>query len=204
MGAIQGWGQSGSLEDEAEEYWRRALESERQAQALELQELKDEVARQKMQWRAEASDWSERFSRDVAALARNSEDLNEQKKLLHEAIRDEIEALKRSQDVLKATTADYMRRMSEEADQELKKLEKSSKEREFSVYLSPGDRDIPQGVQETSEPLQNGVVIMRTVREGDVVKRYRKVVMKTRTYYFCGDQSITKTRWDLETNLSND
>ena len=45
---------------------------------------------------------------------------------------------------------------------------------------------------------------MRTVRSGDVVKRYRKVVMKTGTYYFCGDRSITEIRWDLETNLSYD
>ena len=24
------------------------------------------------------------------------------------------------------------------------------------------------------------------------------------TYYFCGDRSITQTRWDLETNLAYD
>ena len=80
----------------------------------------------------------------------------------------------------------------------------ASKERRLPVSLSPEDRDIPQGVQETSYDIQNGLVIMRTVRSGDVVKRYRKVVMKTGTYYFCGDRSITEIRWDLETNLSYD
>ena len=59
-----------------------------------------------------------------------------------------------------------------------------SKERGVPVPLSPADRDIPQGVQETSYDIQNGLVIMRTVREGDVVKRYRKVVMKTRDVLF--------------------
>ncbi|MEC8362136.1 MAG: hypothetical protein VX002_07510, partial [Bacteroidota bacterium] len=80
----------------------------------------------------------------------------------------------------------------------------ASKERRLPLSPSPEDRDIPQGVQETSYDIQNGLVIMRTVRSGDVVKRYRKVVMKTGTYYFCGDRSITEIRWDLETNLSYD
>ena len=83
-------------------------------------------------------------------------------------------------------------------------LQKASKQRGVPVFLPPADRDIPQGVHETSYDIQNGLVIMRTVREGDVVKIYRKVVMKTGTYYFFGDQSITPTLWDLETNLSND
>ena len=80
----------------------------------------------------------------------------------------------------------------------------ASKDYGSEMTLSPEDRDIPQGVQETSYDIQNGLVIMRTVRSGDVVKRYRKVVMKTGTYYFCGDRSITKTRWDLETNFAYD
>ena len=132
------------------------------------------------------------------------DDLDEQKNQLRETKRDEIDALKRSQAALKQTTAERSKRLSEEAYLETMELQKASKQRGVPVFLSPADRDIPQGVHETSYDIQNGLVIMRTVREGDVVKIYRKVVMKTGTYYFFGDQSITPTLWDLETNLSND
>ena len=195
---------SSSAEDEAEEYYRRALESERQARVVELQEVKEEVARQKAQWRAEGNDKAHQSFRQSVALASNTDDLDEQKNQLRETKRDEIDALKRSQAALKQTTGERSKRLSEEAYLETMELQKASKQRGVPVFLSPADRDIPQGVHETSYDIQNGLVIMRTVREGDVVKIYRKVVMKTGTYYFFGDQSITPTLWDLETNLSND
>ena len=116
----------------------------------------------------------------------------------------EIEALKASNDALQAGSAARLKNQGQEAMLDADIMVEASKERGLPVSLSPADRDIPQGVQETSYDIQNGLVIMRTVRSGDVVKRYRKVVMKTGTYYFCGDRSITETRWDLETNLSYD
>ena len=116
----------------------------------------------------------------------------------------EIEALKASNEALQAGSAARLKNQGQEAMLDADILVEASKERGMPMSLSPEDRDIPQGVQETSYDIQNGLVIMRTVRSGDVVKRYRKVVMKTGTYYFCGDRSITETRWDLETNLSYD
>ena len=116
----------------------------------------------------------------------------------------EIEALKASNDALQAGSAARLKNQGQEAMLDADIMVEASKERGLPVSLSPADRDIPQGVQETSYDIQNGLVIMRTVRSGDVVKRYRKVVMKTGTYYFCGDRSITEIRWDLETNLSYD
>jgi len=116
----------------------------------------------------------------------------------------EIEALKASNEALQAGSAARLKNQGQEAMLDADILVEASKERGLPVSLSPEDRDIPQGVQETSYDIQNGLVIMRTVRSGDVVKRYRKVVMKTGTYYFCGDRSITEIRWDLETNLSYD
>ena len=116
----------------------------------------------------------------------------------------EIEALKASNEALQAGSAARLKNQGQEAMLDADIMVEASKERGLPVSLSPEDRDIPQGVQETSYDIQNGLVIMRTVRSGDVVKRYRKVVMKTGTYYFCGDRSITEIRWDLETNLSYD
>ena len=116
----------------------------------------------------------------------------------------EIEALKASNEALQAGSAARLKNQGQEAMLDAEIIVEASKDRGLPVSLSPEDRDIPQGVQETSYDIQNGLVIMRTVRLGDVVKRYRKVVMKTGTYYFCGDRSITEIRWDLETNLSYD
>ena len=116
----------------------------------------------------------------------------------------EIEALKASNEALQAGSAARLKNQGQEAMLDADIMVEASKERRLPLSLSPEDRDIPQGVQETSYDIQNGLVIMRTVRSGHVVKRYRKVVMKTGTYYFCGDRSITEILWDLETNLSYD
>ena len=116
----------------------------------------------------------------------------------------EIEALKAANEALQAGSAARLKNQGQEAMLDADIMVEASKERRLPESLSPEDRDIPQGVQETSYDIQNGLVIMRTVRSGDVVKRYRKVVMKTGTYYFCGDRSITEIRWDVETNLSYD
>ena len=116
----------------------------------------------------------------------------------------EIEANKQADDLMKARSSARMKNASADALLDADMKVASSNTRGVPRLLSPEDRDIPQGVHETSYDIQNGLVIMRTVREGDVVRRYRKVVMKTGTYYFCGDRSITQTRWDLETNLAYD
>ena len=230
---------SSNAEDEAEAYYRQALESERQAMAAEVQDVKDDVAMQQERWNAEAGDRARDARRQALSLDNGSKgeqayaSSRQKAEALHQAAssvrgttgRDvqgayegreaehrqmraarlaEIEALKQADEALKSTSAARLKNESQGALLDLDMSVEVSKERGVPVSLSPADRDIPQGVQETSYDIQNGLVIMRTVREGDVVKRYRKVVMKTGTYYFCGDRSITQTRWDLETNLSYD
>lgn len=70
--------------------------------------------------------------------------------------------------------------------------------------ISESDMDLPQGFYESSYKIQNGIVIERTIRNGDHVVHYRKVVMKTGTYYFKQRQSITSTVWHRETTLVYD
>jgi chemotaxis protein histidine kinase CheA len=257
---------SGKAEDEAEAYYRQALESERQAMAAEVQDTKDEVAMQQERWNAEASDRARDERRQVLSLEdgtgsasrpsgqerdrmvgdveeaqrareqraqqvyelrrREAESLHEvasgtrgttgrqvgneyqgreeEHRRARAAQLEEIEAMKRSDELMKTRSAARLKNGAQGALLDLDMTVEASKERGVPALLSPEDRDIPQGVQETSYDIQNGLVIMRTVRAGDVVQRYRKVVMKTGTYYFCGDKSITKTRWELETNLSYD
>ena len=71
-------------------------------------------------------------------------------------------------------------------------------------YLSDLDVDLPQGLYESSYKIQNGIVIERTLRSGDKIIHYRKVMMKTGTYYFREGVSITSAIWRLETTYVHD
>jgi len=71
-------------------------------------------------------------------------------------------------------------------------------------YLTDSDVNLPQGLYESSYKIQNGIVIERTLRTGDKVIHYRKVMMKTGTYYFREGVSITSAIWRLETMVVHD
>jgi hypothetical protein len=74
------------------------------------------------------------------------------------------------------------------------------REKEASEYpVIPGTEDLPQGVTETSYELPNKTVIERTVKIGNKVDRYKKVVSKFAIYYFKNDKPITENTWITET-----
>ena len=213
----QNWSQRTSkTEDEAEAYYRQALQSERQAAAAEVQGQKDEVTSQNDRWRAEAEGRAAQARRQSSAQDNgvrlvNPKDVQDaypgrepEHRQERAAVLEEIEALKRANNALKSMRSEGGRNRGLDAMLDLDMQVAASKEQGQDLALSSEDRDIPQGVQETSYDIQNGLVIQRTVRIGDVVERYRKVVTKTGTYYFRGDKSITKDLWEMNTNLSYD
>lgn len=88
----------------------------------------------------------------------------------------------------------YEARVSEEA--------KSFQSKDPDNYqLSEEDVLVLMGVHEESYDIPNGLVIERTVRTGNLVVRYRKVVTKTGVYYFKGDRSVTIDTWKRETSV---
>ena len=213
----QNWSQRTSkTEDEAEAYYRQALQSERQAAAAEVQGRKDEVTSQNDRWRAEAEGRAAQARRQSSTLDNGVRQVNpkhlqdaypgreSEHRQERAAVLEEIEALKRANNALKSMRAEGGRNRGLDAMLDLDMQVAASQEQGQDLALSSEDRDIPQGVQETSYDIQNGLVIQRTVRIGDVVERYRKVVTKTGTYYFRGDKSITKDLWEMNTNLSYD
>ena len=213
----QHWSQRTSkTEDEAEAYYRQALQSERQAAAAEVQGQKDEVTSQNDRWRAEADGRSAQARRQSSTLDNGVRQVipgevqdaypgrEPEHRQERAAVLEEIEALKRANNALKLMRAEGGRNRGLNAMLDLDMQVAASQEQGQDLALSGEDRDIPQGVQETSYDIQNGLVIQRTVRIGDVVERYRKVVTKTGTYYFRGDKSITKDLWEMNTNLSYD
>jgi tetratricopeptide (TPR) repeat protein len=70
-----------------------------------------------------------------------------------------------------------------------------------TYVLSEEDQEVLMGIHEESYDIPNGLVIERTVRTGNLVVRYRKVVTKTGIYYFKGDRSITVDTWKRETSI---
>jgi hypothetical protein len=113
-----------------------------------------------------------------------------------------------------------VRRQAKLASQSLSKRERESQKRAYDRRVeekerldnmkprSPEDYTLPlehadvlQGVSEESYDIPNGLVIERTVRNGNKVIRYRKVVTKTGTYYFKADRSITSVTWKRETSM---
>ncbi len=206
---------NGAAEDEAELYYRQALESERRAAAAAVMEKKQDVQMATDRWQAESAMRSERARLDATSqdrghgtTGREVQDGYAGRSAEH---REHIIQTQGRLEDDKARWADEESSLAELtknrgtlAQMELDFIEEASKHPQGEVIVAAEDRDIPQGVQETSYDIQNGIVIQRTVRDGDVVTRYRKVVTKTGVYYFRGDQSITKAIWDLQTNPSYD
>ena len=62
-----------------------------------------------------------------------------------------------------------------------------------------GSESLQEGVTETSFDYGNKKIIERTVKSGNKVDTYRKVVSKTGIYYFKNNKSITEQMWILET-----
>ncbi|MDZ4821879.1 MAG: hypothetical protein SH856_00280 [Flavobacteriales bacterium] len=65
--------------------------------------------------------------------------------------------------------------------------------------MRPGSESIPEGISENSYQLGNKIVIERTLKIGNKVDYYRKVVSKTGIFYFKNDKAITERTWDDET-----
>lgn len=210
---------SGSGEDPAEAYYRQALESELQARAAGVNDIGKAVKDRNTRLREEEGSRATDSQRQVRSIQETHGDLPSSEARRYEGgdgfeavtastLRSDaasgIEAIKDSDDSMRKSKKELMDNQAQSDMFDLEEVDAYSPLDKKGAVLSPEDADIPQGVHETSYDIQNGLVITRTVRVEDVVTRYRKVVMKTGTYYFCGDKAITKAVWNLETNLSYD
>ena len=123
----------------------------------------------------------------------------------------ELERLRATQADIDATTTGQEaanRQRSLQADdrrydarQEVLALDRGSAPEAEEYELAPEDADVAPGIQEHSYDIPNGLVIERTVRVGNHVRRFRKVVTKTGVYYFEGEDSITEATWRRETTV---
>lgn len=177
----------------AEEYFAKARAAERHAQFLEIQKIKFDAKRRGAYVRSGVEDFLS-----------ESQLLQEKTLLLHDQAKSDLDK-RLDAEILKGQLENES---NEEVGAESKALS-DAKLDEFNMNsLRERERplkDFPQGVsEEDPEVLKYGEAVIgisftRIVRLGDVVTRYRKVVMKTGTFYYRGDRNISKLRWEMET-----
>ncbi len=130
-----------------------------------------------------------------------NEELKKNGDKLRRGSQDEIEFTKdKHQNLLKSreARAEVKRKTAREdafsADRGLKK--------DYDDYIAiSGTEDLAEGVTERSFEINQGkkLVIERTVKIGNRVDTYLKVIDKNATYYFKNNRSITKGTWNRET-----
>ena len=115
-----------------------------------------------------------------------------------------IELKKESMEVFNQNKAREAKIKSESARMDLFDKDSGSEKTADNYILPSGAEDLQEGVNETSYELPGKTVIERTVKMGNKVDVYRKVVSKTGTYYFKENRSITESTWRRETMNLND
>ncbi len=111
-----------------------------------------------------------------------------------------------------ALQVDYARRQSEikiaqkqyETRKELFERNPGKMTDPENYSSQPGTEHLRQGVTENSYKMGNKTITERTVRVGNKVDRYKKVVSKSAIYYFHNGRSITEETWHNATVLIPD
>jgi hypothetical protein len=85
------------------------------------------------------------------------------------------------------------------AAEKLKAQERGDRKSEEEYLVVEGTETLPEGVTENSFKLGEKMVTERTVKVGNKIDKYRKVVSKTGTYYFKNGKSISEGTWKQET-----
>jgi tetratricopeptide (TPR) repeat protein len=106
-----------------------------------------------------------------------------------------------------ALQVDYARRQSEvkaaqkqyETRRELFEKNPGKMTEPENYSIQPGIEHLRQGVTENSYKMGNKTITERTVRQGNKVDRYKKVVSKSAIYYFHNGRSITEETWHSAT-----
>ena len=106
-----------------------------------------------------------------------------------------------------ALQVDYARRQSEfktaqkqyQSRKELFEKNPGTMTEPENYAIQPGIEHLRQGVTENSYKMGNKTITERTVRQGNKVDRYKKVVSKSAIYYFHNGRSITEETWHSAT-----
>ena len=191
--------------EDAEEYFRQARIAEKQAELNQIRRKNRNLDEVDKQVAAEAKKLAEDAMVETVQKRRLEQEIDKAVSLSSQEAIGEHRTKSRAQDALEADRIKANAERTAEDIVSLRSLQAEQRVRPDRPFLDPEMDDIPQGVTQTNQKMPNGegIVITRMVRVGNVIKRYRKVITKLGTFYYCGDRSITKTQWGLETNLTH-
>jgi hypothetical protein len=190
--------------EDAEEYFRQARIAEKQAELNQIRQKNRTLNEVDRQVAAEADKLADEAMVETVQKRRLAQEIDEAVSLSHQESILEHRTKARAHEAVEAERIKANAERTAEEIVELRGLQAAQRTRPDRPFLDPEMDDVPQGVTQTNQKMPNGegIVITRIVRVGNVIKRYRKVITKLGTFYYCGDRSITKTQWGLETNLT--
>ena len=191
--------------EDAEEYFRQARIAEKQAELNQIRQKNRALNEVDRQVAAEANKLADEAMVQTVQKRRLAQEIDEAVSLSHQESILEHRTKIRDHEAVEAERVKANAERTAEEIVELRGLQAAQRVRPDRPFLDPEMDDIPQGVDPNEPKMPNGegIVITRVVRVGNVIKRYRKVITKLGTFYYCGDRSITKTQWGLETNLTH-
>ena len=191
--------------EDAEEYFRQARIAEKQAELNQIRQKNRTLNEVDRQVALEAKALADETMVETVQQRRLAQEIDAAVTLSHQSTILEHRTEMRVHDAVEAERVKANAERTAEEIVALRSLQADQRIRPDRPFLDPEMDDIPQGVTQTNQKMPNGegIVITRIVRVGNVIKRYRKVITKLGTFYYCGDRSITKTQWGLETNLTH-
>lgn len=190
--------------EDAEEYFKQARIAEKQAKLNQIRQTNRALNEVDRQVAAEAKTFADQTMVETVQQRRLAQEIDAAVTLSHQSTILDHRTEMRVHDAVEAERVKANAERTAEEIVALRSLQADQRIRPDRPFLDPEMDDIPQGVTQTNQKMPNGegIVITRIVRLGNVIKRYRKVITKLGTFYYCGDRSITKTQWGLETNLT--
>lgn len=191
--------------EDAEEYFKQARIAEKQAELNQIRQKNRTLNEVDRQVALEAKALADETMVETVQQRRLAQEIDAAVTLSHQSTILEHRTEMRVHDAVEAERVKANAERTAEEIVALRSLQADQRIRPDRPFLDPEMDDIPQGVTQTNQKMPNGegIVITRIVRVGNVIKRYRKVITKLGTFYYCGDRSITKTQWGLETNLTH-
>lgn len=194
---VEGWYRLQQVPGEVHGEDHRARRARPEREAQQFRELGGDWDRSARERRAMAREQAQAYAASYRELGEGSEDRIA-------AMLAEAERKRLAQAELAVARQDEASLRGWDVREERYALDQGSAPDADRFLLGEADADVPQGIQEQSYDIPNGLVIERTVRDGNQVRHFRKVVTKTGVYYFEGDRSITADRWQRETSVIAD
>ncbi|MBL7942792.1 MAG: hypothetical protein JNM00_08505, partial [Flavobacteriales bacterium] len=174
-------------------------EKVRQESEMAINEKKKDVERQRNDLAAVTADKQASAVSKVENKKEASAEMRNEKDALSDANVADVDEQKSTQQLFYTQQNREASTKSFDNRDELFEKDRGGEKDPDDYAMKPGTETLAEGVTENSYQLGNKIVIERTLKIGNKVDYYKKVVSKTGIYYFKNDKAITEGTWDFET-----